>query len=199
MSRARREAFSAIVLAGGESRRFGSPKALAPLDGLAVIDRIVAHLEPVFSEILIVTKTPELFCPQKAVVVRDALPHQSPLVGLYSGLRASSSEKNFVYACDMPFPDAVLIRRICRWAGKTDAVIPRVNGRLQPLCAVYTKRCLGAIRSLLRNGERSLTALIPAVRARIVAMSDGEGPDALQRNFFDIDTPSDWRRAKAWM
>lgn len=185
-----------IVLAGGRSSRFGANKAFAELGGVPMIERALHALRTIFDELLIVTKTPRLFRRSQARIVRDAAAWEGPLVGLYSGLRASSTERNFVCACDMPWLSPALIRRLCRAADGREAVIPRVGNHLEPLCAVYSRRSLPVIRGLLREGKRGLTDLITRCPPTVLPAASLVPRNQLRRAFLDLDTPEDWIRAE---
>ena len=104
---------SAIILAGGESRRMGSNKALLSLDGQPLIARTAACLRPLADELIVVTNTPEayqfLVADFAARLIPDALPARSALVGLYSGLRMARGDLALAVACDMPFLNPALL------------------------------------------------------------------------------------------
>ncbi|OGR88859.1 MAG: hypothetical protein A2992_09280 [Elusimicrobia bacterium RIFCSPLOWO2_01_FULL_59_12] len=185
-----------IVLAGGRSSRFGADKAFAKLGGVPMIERALHTLRAIFGEWLVVTKTPELFCPDQARIVRDVGAWEGPLAGLYSGLLASSTERNFVCACDMPWLSPALIRRLCRAANGWEAVIPRVGNHLEPLCAVYSRRCLPVVHDLLQEGKRGLADLAARCSSKILPAASLASRHHLRRAFLDLDTPEDLARAE---
>ena len=79
-------------------------------------------------------------------------------------------------------------------AGDPIAVIPEVGGKLQPLHAVYRKRCASAIESLAA-GEKRLTASASAINARKVGEDEIRKLDPQLNSFFNVNTPEDYRRA----
>jgi len=186
----------AIVLAGGESRRFGSDKALARFRGEPLIAHVLRGLvDARFAEICVVAKDPAKYAgvaveityakKQSIALVHDLRPLQTPLAGLEAGLRASRHELVFACAADMPFaPDAALIDALFAAIAGHDAALPEAGGSLQPLCALWRRDpCLKAAEELLA-GPRAMgpRAILPLVRAAKLDWAD-------IRPFLDADTP----------
>ena len=178
----------AVVLAGGESRRFGSDKALARFRGEPLIARVVRELRNVgFNQVAIAAKEPEKYADAApgAELLRDVRPIQTPLAGLAAGLRASRHALVFACAADMPFAaDAPLIDALTAAIAGHDAAVPHAAGSLQPLCGLWWKdACLRAAEALLaRPRPPGPRAILPLVRA---ARLDWPDP----RPFLDADTP----------
>jgi molybdopterin-guanine dinucleotide biosynthesis protein A len=186
----------AIVLAGGESRRFGSDKALARFRGEPLIAHVLRGLvDARFAEICVVAKDPAKYVgvaveityakKQSIALVRDLRSEQTPLAGLEAGLRASRHELIFACAADMPFAaDAALIDALFAAIVGHDAALPEAGGALQPLCALWRRDpCLKAAEELLA-GPRAMgpRAILPLVRAAKLDWAD-------IRPFLDADTP----------
>lgn len=178
----------AVVLAGGESRRFGSDKALARFRGEPLIARVVRELRNVgFNQVAIAAKEPEKYADAApgAELLRDVRPIQTPLAGLAAGLRASRHALVFACAADMPFAaDAALIDALTAAIAGHDAAVPHAGGSLQPLCGLWWKdACLRAAEALLAGprppGPRAILPLVRAARL--------DWPDP--RPFLDADTP----------
>ncbi len=178
----------AVVLAGGESRRFGSDKAMARFRGEPLIGRIARTLREVgFAQVAIAAKDPGRYAGAangaELVVDRGAL--QTPLAGLEAGLRASRHALVFACAADMPFAaDAPLIDALTAAIEGHDAAVPHAGGSLQPLCAIWRRdRCLRIAEELLA-GPRPVgpRAILPRVRAARLEWAE-------LRPFLDADTP----------
>ncbi len=158
---------AAIVLNGGRSARFGSDKAAIPLGGgRTLLEAILDLLGGIFDQVLVVGR-PETAPPHPALwrAVADEVPGSGPLGGIHSGLKAMTKPLGFVVACDMPRLDPSVIRRqlaVARRSG-ADAVVPTWDGYLEPLHAVYSRRCLGAIERKLAEGERRIRSFFPLV------------------------------------
>jgi molybdopterin-guanine dinucleotide biosynthesis protein A len=181
----------------------GQPKALLPLGGRTLIERIVAVLSRVFDDIVVVA-APEaeavaLPALERARIVRDEAPYAGPAGALARGLRAVHHDAAFGCSCDLPMLRAEVAAWLVSLLNEPDgldAAIPRVGGRLQPLHAAYRPRCAGALDAMLAGGESRLSALAGAVNTRIVEESEyrRHDPDAL--SCFNINTPADYARAK---
>jgi molybdenum cofactor guanylyltransferase len=178
----------AVVLAGGESRRFGKDKALAQFRGEPLIARVVRELRELgFAQVAIAAKDPDKYATAApgAELLRDPHPNQTPLAGLAAGLRASRYPLVFACAADMPFAaDAALIDALVAGIEAHDAAVPYAGGSLQPLCGLWRKDpCLRAAEALLAGprppGPR---AILPLVRAARLEWADS-------RPFLDADTP----------
>lgn len=186
----------ALVLAGGESRRFGSDKALARFRGATLLEAVLRGLSSLeFEQIAVVAKEPGKYAAfaGRAALVSDASAVQTPLAGLAAGLRASRHEVVFACAADMPFAaDEALVDALTAALAEQDAVLPESGGSLQPLCAVWRRTaCLPVAGELLRAprpvGPR---AILQRVRWTRLPWND-------LRPFLDADTPEALRQLDA--
>lgn len=163
---------SGVILAGGQNRRMGGKmKALLQLDGQLFIERQLAELSKLCSEIIIVANEPRLFeeqlsWPQAQVrIVRDKQPGKGPLAGLQAAMATTSSDELWVVACDMPYVSAeaakvlLELRRSGEHGGR-DLALPLISGRLQPLHAIYHRRCLEAVEQLLVEERYRIMRLV---------------------------------------
>ena len=105
-----------VILAGGMSTRFGRDKAVEPIAGQPLIGRVLSTLSGVTDESVVVVndkhRGAELPLPDEAVVAVDAYPGSGSLGGIFTGLRATTSEWALVVACDMPFLNPTLLSRM---------------------------------------------------------------------------------------
>ena len=143
------EGLDALVLAGGESRRMGLPKASLPLDGTSLVSAVVSSLRPLFRRVVLVARDPEGLDGLGAEVVTDDRPERGPLVGLARGLAASDSPWCFVIGCDMPFLRPQVILRMAGHLGEGDVLAVLLEGHIQPLHAFYARSCLPIANRLL--------------------------------------------------
>ena len=189
-----------IVLAGGKGLRIGRYKALVELDGKSLIQRVVSKLSLLNSEIIIVLaegqQPPQVNGYTKLRIVTDTYPYRGPLVGIYSGLLDSESYNNFVVACDMPFLNEHLIDYMLRVSDGFDVTIPRLGKKVEPLHAVYSKRCLGVIEKLFGDGVLKIERLLSLVRVRYVEAEEIDSFDPEHLSFFNINTKEDLELAR---
>ena len=100
------------VLAGGESSRYGSPKALARVGGRRIVDRVVSTLRAVVPDIIVSANDPGLFRDLGLPIHPDERPGLGPLAGIYTTLlraREAGRPGILAVACDMPFPSSELL------------------------------------------------------------------------------------------
>ncbi len=119
---------SAVILAGGKSRRMGRDKSFLEFDGKPLISRVIEQAGKVCAETIIVANDVELYRQFGLRVVSDVFPHKGSLGGLYSGLLAAQDENVLALACDMPFLNPDLIRYMISIKSEYDVVIPRARG-----------------------------------------------------------------------
>lgn len=175
----------------------GRPKALMPLGGTRIIERVLAAIADSVDDLLVVTNTPELYAFLGVPMVGDVFPDGGSLGGIYSGLRAVSGDAAFTVACDMPFVKPEVVRAIVERAGEGDVVIPRVGGQYETLHALYRKTCLGAMEARLRAGQLKIVGFFEDVR--VVALDEvalaSYGDPAVM--FMNVNTPEELARAMA--
>ena len=181
---------TAIILAGGDSRRMGSDKANLVLDGQTLLQRAVAAMSAVFPEVIVSVRQPRpgIGVPQ----VCDERMIGGPLAGVNAGLEHIGTPWSFVVACDMPFMTPAVIRLLAGCRPTFQAVVPVVQGQPQALSAFYARSCLGPIRAhLAHGGKNSLRAVFGQLRIRYVDEKELSEADPGLRSFFDLDTPQD--------
>ncbi len=188
---------SAIVLAGGASRRFGADKTRSDWAGRPLLEHVALPLTAVFGEVLVVTRRPDglALLRRKGVrVVMDTFPDPHPMGGILTGLDACAWEYAFVCGADMPFVSPALACALGEAAAGYGAAVPSWKGRLEPLCAVYTRRVRGVLRSLISERRLRLTDLLETVPTRYLLEDEVAAADPKGRSFIDIDTQADRRR-----
>jgi len=191
-----------IVLAGGESSRFGRPKWKARLAGKTLLERAAGVLLSWCDEVLVVGRAGVLAdvasLGKQARFVEDLPLGRGPLVGVATGLEASRGGLSAVVACDMPFADAGLLQYLSRLARGYDAVIPQVEGQAQPLHAVYHRRCLGPMKAALASGVRAPTDFLRdgGLRVRYVPHDELRARTSEPEPFLSVNSVRDLRRAR---
>lgn len=183
---------SGVILAGGKSSRFGDNKAFAKIEGQPLIERTVALFNQAFATVYIVTNEPAPYRHNDAKIIADIFPGCGPLGGIHAGLTASTTFANFVTACDMPFLNLGLIQLLANRLADYDLVLPRFAGRLQPLCALYTKNCLPQIEAQLKIGNYKLADLIHSVNSIIIEEDEISSFGLSGETFVNINTQEEY-------
>jgi molybdopterin-guanine dinucleotide biosynthesis protein A len=165
---------SAIILAGGQSRRMQSEKSLLPVNGRTLIETVIAQISPHFGEILISSAAKDKFAFLHLPLIEDEMPGQGPLMAILSALRVSAHAVNFILACDIPFVYIPFMKKILSLARAHDIVVPRYrDGKFEPLFAAYNRSIIPVIEEQITRGDRKISHLFPACRTKFVAM-DGQ-------------------------
>lgn len=179
-----------VVLAGGKSSRMGRDKALLVHNGRPLIAHAADLLRPLVDDLLIIGD-PLKYGHAGARTVADERPGSGPLGGIVTALGSAWYERSIVLACDMPNITPAFLEYLMRLADTDhDAVVAQCDGRLEPLAAVYHRRCRRAFLELLERGELRMSDAIERVRTCYVQICPGEDgwPEELFRN---INTPAD--------
>jgi molybdopterin-guanine dinucleotide biosynthesis protein A len=184
---------AAIILAGGKSSRMGRDKALLPLGQSTVIKEVIARLHDVCEEVLVVTCRDRPYANLNARLVFDVVPDKNCLGGLYAGLLQSTKPVNFACACDMPLILPSVVHNLLGQISGFDVVIPYAAGRYQPLCAVYTKKCLPHIEQQLQESNLCMVAWLKNVRTRIVTEPELRRIDPELLSLQNLNTEEDYR------
>src|SRR5688572_14100267 len=181
---------AAVVLCGGLSTRMGRPKASLPFGTETLLGRVVRICAEACGEIVVVAAEGQEIPPLPASVrvVRDLRPEQGPLEGIAVGLAAVRAPAAFCTSCDVPFLRPEFIGRMFAALGDAAAARAVVDGKPQPLLAVYRAALAPKAARLVAEGRRRVIFLVEG--ERVAEVTD---PDV--SCFRDLDTPEDYRAA----
>lgn len=199
---------SAVILAGGFSRRFGQDKGLLPLANKPLIEHVLDTIDKIVDEKIVVVSsktqaenyTKVLDSKVKVVVDDDNV--QSPLVGALKGFKEASNEYALLLPCDTPLLSKDVLSLLLDLCPNKNAVIPRwPNGYIEPLQAVYcTKPALEAAKKALSEGKMNMQSMVDKLRGvRYVSTLVLRQLDPELKSFFNVNTPMDLRKAEAML
>ena len=140
----------AVVLTGGASIRMGQNKAELLIDGIPMAQRIVQELADIQLPITVLGRNPI----EGAQFQMDLDHYGGPLAAL-AGF-TPKKDLVFVTSCDLPLFDARVVHFLYSRMFKADGVVPIINGRHQPLCALYQASSLAIARGIFALGERRI-------------------------------------------
>jgi len=181
-----------VILAGGKSSRMGRDKASLEIDGMSFFEKMTGVFQSIFSSILIAGDRPDL-AGADLPYVPDRYPG-SALGGLYTGLLESRTSFVFVSPCDLPFPRPELIRLLVDHRFGYDVVVPRTEGGLEPVFAVYGRNCLGPMQEMLERNHYRIYDLFPQVRTLEINITDF--PEDWKRSLWNVNTLEDYHQAR---
>jgi molybdenum cofactor guanylyltransferase len=173
-----RDEVTGVLLVGGASTRFGSPKALAVLDGEMLSERVYAVLGEAFERVIAVGKEGDAL-PLPFPILDDGSDERAAIVGVAASLRLAETDICVVLPTDMPFVSPGLLRSLAEAVAGVDAAVVQTG----PLPGAYRRSALPVLERRIAAGELALRDALRGVRMRVV-----EGDPAELRN---VNTPAD--------
>ncbi len=196
------EHLSGFVLAGGESSRMGRDKALLELGGVPLIGRAARLLEAVVGPPTVIGRATDAanYEAQGLRFLADDFPGAGPLGGISTALRHSPHAWNLVIGCDLPYLTADWLAYLVGRAlgSRTDVLLPQSESGLEPLCAMYHKRCEPVISRALADGKRKITTSLAGLQVEMITLAEWKGFDSDGRLFKNMNTPADYAEAQAY-
>jgi molybdopterin-guanine dinucleotide biosynthesis protein A len=177
----------------------GTSKALLLFDDQPLIVHVVATLQRLFADVVVVA-APEQDLPWMPVrLVSDEVAYQGPVGGIYYGLTAAGGDAAFVTSCDSVFLNVDLIAHLLDQLPEHDVVVPHWQGRFQPLHAVYRRSVSPLLAEQLARGQLRPVHLFDKVRLRRVDEDEIRRFDPEGVSFYNMNTPEDYAEAlKRW-
>lgn len=184
------EQIGAVILAGGKSSRMGRNKAFLSIGKDTFLEHIMAQLKD-FPELLISAASKNDYAGLGASVVEDIKPDCGPMGGLFSALCLCKSKWLFAVSCDVPLLSEGLIHYLLEFVSDSyDAfVLKDRNGRIHPLCAVYSRRALDVLGDCLHNGNYKLMTALKRMKVKYVPLEHSIYPDSQLAN---INMPEEY-------
>ena len=173
-----------VITAGGQSRRFGSDKALAQLDGVTLLERVAASLDGAERKILVTS--PGKYSLPGWEVVPDGRPGDGPLAGLETALKHAGTGWLAFAGVDMPMLDSAYWEALLKARTSDALAVQAVHPQRgpQPLAALYHVALLPELTWMLDAGERRLRKAAPANRTSLVS-------GLPEHYFLNVNTPDD--------
>ena len=188
-----------IILAGGLGTRMGhTKKAFIEIGGTTILDRLLAVYRPLFSEVLIAARDANDFTQYDLPVAEDRFDARSSLTGIHAGLDAMQASHGFFAACDAPFLQPGLVQKLlAEVTPDLDVVIPlKEDGYREPLCAIYSKRCLEHIEAQLKREDFKIIRFFEHVKVKEVPVAQLVDGDPHLLSFFNVNRPEDLAEAE---
>ncbi|NLP44917.1 MAG: molybdenum cofactor guanylyltransferase [Peptococcaceae bacterium] len=191
-------AITGILLVGGESRRMGRNKAFLELDGQTLLERNLAVLSGICSEVLISSREVGPYSGYGFEVIEDTVKGKGPLAGLCSTLNKARFECAFVAACDLPFLNEQAIRFLYDRLENFDAIVPESPEKTHPLHAIYRKRILPTLKANLQQDKLKIDGIIKSFNTCFVRLDDNKlsptEKEFLQKSVLNTNTPEQWAK-----
>lgn len=181
------------ILAGGQSTRMGSDKALLKLDGQRMLERVYRTMAGLFGNILLITNTPERYRFLPCPTAPDRFVGAGSLAGIHAALSHATTDLVFVVACDMPLLSPEVIRHLCSQSDAYDIVVPESCSGIEPLHALYRRSCLPEIEQMLLGDRKRIVELFDRSRTRRVTWPEIAHLPGAAQTFLNLNTPEEFQ------
>lgn len=189
---------NAVLLAGGQSSRFGSDKALLPFAGMTLIENIYHNLDQNFNKVIVVASKDKFSFLKGAEIREDIYQDKGPLAGIYTGLYFSKSNYNFICGCDMPFLNSQYFDFLKNEAAENSEakiIVPQFKGYLEPLAALYQRSLLPEIKHEILGNNFKIKSFYKNSRKKIIKEERLKRNFRLEKLFFNLNYPEDLKKA----
>jgi molybdopterin-guanine dinucleotide biosynthesis protein A len=186
---------SGIILAGGKSSRMGVNKAFLQINGVKMIERVARILTRVCSEIII-SGDEKIYGNLGYKVVPDIHPGCGPLSGIHAGLLAAANRYSFVSACDIPYPDEKIIKKLAENPENCDAILLYLKDHLEPLFSLYGKGFAKAAETSILRGVFKVTDALSLIRWKKVIITSSAMVFDQKKTMANINNPFELEQAK---
>ncbi|KAA0258118.1 molybdenum cofactor guanylyltransferase [Deferribacter autotrophicus] len=190
---------SCAILAGGQSRRFGSDKTVAKLCGYSFTEILSIKLSKISSDVMVISKDNSKFDFKYKNVrfVNDEFEAQCPLVGIITALENAVNEWVFITSADSPLLKVEIIDLLYNHLGNYDVLLPVIDGKIYTLTGFYNKRILNILLDYFRKGIYRLLDIYPELN---ISYFNDVGKikkvDTNLLSFININTKGDYEYAK---
>jgi molybdopterin-guanine dinucleotide biosynthesis protein A len=160
---------------------------------------VVARCQMLDLPLIIIADQGERFAGLGLPVYPDVIPGKGSMGGIYTALVHSSTPHTLCIACDMPFVNPALMARLIELAAGYDVVIPKVDGRMQALHAVYGQGCRQTFYEHIQTDRLKIIGAFGGLAVRVPDEAELRALDPDGRAFFNINTPDDLLRVRQWL
>ncbi|MBI9076362.1 MAG: molybdenum cofactor guanylyltransferase [Desulfatibacillum sp.] len=189
---------AAAILAGGvNSRMKGRNKAFLNIQGRPIIDHLTERLAGFFREIIIISNDPLQYLDYDYPVYSDLSTRRCSLNGVHTALNCAVLPNVFMVPCDLPFLQAGMVKLLLTEQDpKFDIIIPQTPAGFEPLCAIYSRKCLKPAARMLETRNLSIRSFFSQVRVKAIPEGKLRAADPELLSFMNVNTPQDLENAR---
>jgi len=173
----------------------GEDKAFLRLGGETLLSRALNLAKSLTPRVRIVGEAAKFA--GLGAVVEDVYPNRGPLGGIHAALVNTKTAVNLMLAVDTPFIESSFLEFLISEARSSGAVVtvPRSDGHMHPLCAVYRKEFAASAEQSLILGQNRIDALFSGVKTRVVEEAELQRLGFRPEMFRNLNTPEKWQEA----
>jgi molybdenum cofactor guanylyltransferase len=162
---------TAIILAGGKSSRMKEDKGLVYFNGKMLVEHVIESVKKLTGHIIIITAN-SAYKQFGYPCIEDEMKDKGPLGGILTGLVNSSTQKNVLLGCDLPFLSENILTGLINNSGDEDVLLTEHLGKAEPLCSVYDRICIVHIRSKLEQNQLKITNALEGLKTRVISFDN---------------------------
>jgi len=182
---------SVILLAGGKGSRLNYiDKSFLEFKGKPFFEIIIEKLEN-FSEIIVISNSPEKYLKYNVKVIKDDVKDIGPLGGIFTGLKNALNDECLILSCDTPFIKKEFIEYLGKIKGDYDISVPVHNFYKEPLCALYKKNSLKEISDSIKKKEFKIAKIFQKLNVNWININKLKNSEDISKGFFNINTFED--------
>ena len=193
-----KEFSTAIILAGGKSRRMGFDKQQLEINKSKMVTKMIRQLQKLFEEVIVVTNTPTLYENDNCTILTDEVKGKGPLAGIHVALKQTKSRYNYVIACDMPVINEKFIQDMMETIRKESsnsnnpvACVTRFGEWIEPFNAFYSVDFIPYIEAQFERREKSVHSALPEDRTCYISEEKARSFSPNWDMFFNLNTKED--------
>lgn len=185
-----------FVLAGGKSSRMGDDKSLLSWNGATLLQQTQKVLGQVCQKVCILG--PRNLYSDYGECIEDIYPECGPLGGIHAALTYAQTPHSLITAVDTPFVTPEFLAYMVERALSSSSIVtaPRINGAMQPTCAVFSRNFLPIAEAALKAGKYKLEPLFPPQHTLVLTEADLAQFANLAEMFQNLNTPQDLEHAR---
>lgn len=188
----KKEPITGVILAGGKSLRMGTDKGLVLLNGKKLIEHVLDAVASVTDNVIIIANS-NSYNGYGYPVYEDIIKDCGPMGGIYTALQKSDADKNLILSCDIPFITSPMLSFIISHSFGAEIVVPKHEEKIEPLCAVYSKKCAEKFKQLLEKKEWKMQSALKYFNTKEIEISTIK---EIEKNFININTPQELNEQK---
>ena len=192
---------TAIILAGGNSKRMGFDKQFISMGDISITEYIMTALKPIFPNVILVTNKPQAYDRTDIEIAEDLYKGFGPLGGIHAGLLKSHSLYNYIIACDMPYINLDYInymkKALADDSYKAEAVITRFGHWIEPFNAFYSKALIPKIEAGIFMDKKKISGLLNISEVLYIDENIARSFSPDWRMFMNLNTEKDLMALRA--
>jgi len=181
---------SLIILAGGNSSRMGTDKALLKLNGKTFVQTLYDNLKDICEDVIISTNNPKINV-SGAKIIADEIKNIGPMGGLYTCIKQIKTDYTFVVTVDTPLVSKKLLQKIFSQSGTYDISVIKHNNKVHPLIGVYRKNITKLLETEMAQKKYKVMKLIEKTKHQIISVSN-----EYEKELFNVNSKEDYEHLK---